>query len=280
MPFDLIYVDNGAHAAVRCVLETQARQREFTLLGDGTYLAPNVARNIGLRAARTEYVLFTDNDVIFGESWLARLVASADETGAALTAPLVCGEGPPFARVHCAGCEGRLIPGDGGNRYTERLIFAGERTAAVEGRLVRATAEVLEFHCLLARRALFERIGLLDEALLTGHEHVDLAWRTIAAGETLVFEPAARVSQLLPPPFPRDLRSLAFLRRRWNAKDNRSTFDHFRRKWNIAPDEPKLITSLNWHDDRPAIVFRYLRPAFWRNGVRRARREWTRLVRR
>ena len=53
--------------------------------------------------AETEYVVFVDNDVLYTEGWLDRLVACADETGAEVVAPLTCQGLPAHTEIHHAG---------------------------------------------------------------------------------------------------------------------------------------------------------------------------------
>ena len=63
-PFHLVYVDGGSPASIRRYLADEARARGFTLVRTDRYLAPNEARNLGLRHARTRYVVFIDNDAV------------------------------------------------------------------------------------------------------------------------------------------------------------------------------------------------------------------------
>ena len=55
-----------------------------------------------------------------------------------------------------------------------------------------------EFHCALVRRAVFDRIGPLDERILGAAEHIDLALHLRALGARGFFEPTAIVSYLPP----------------------------------------------------------------------------------
>src|SRR5262245_36224334 len=104
-PFDLVYVDGGSPRYVRNYLATAASERGFKLIRSETFLSPNQARNLGLRHARSRYVVFIDNDVVVSPGWLTPLVACAEETGAAIVGPLVCQGSPLHSIVHFAGGE-------------------------------------------------------------------------------------------------------------------------------------------------------------------------------
>jgi glycosyltransferase involved in cell wall biosynthesis len=69
-PFKLTYVDGNSPQPIRHYLETMAEKHDFQLLRTPYYLAPNHARNLGLKSVDTEYVVFLDNDVIVTPNWL------------------------------------------------------------------------------------------------------------------------------------------------------------------------------------------------------------------
>lgn len=106
---DVIYVDGKSPARVRDLLKREAMERGFRLIRSETYLTPNQARNMGVAAATTEYVVFADNDVLFSENWLPPLIACADEERAEVVAPLTCQGLPAHTEIHHAG--GDYAPG-------------------------------------------------------------------------------------------------------------------------------------------------------------------------
>jgi GT2 family glycosyltransferase len=272
LPFDLVYVDAGSPRAIRDLIAAQALRYGFRVLRYERFLGHNEARNLALGASRGEYLVLVDNDVVFGERWLERLVHCADETGAEAVGPLICQGNPPFKKVHLAGGEARIEDGPAGRRLHESMRFVGRPVADVAPRLVREPVSMLETHCMLLRRTLFDRLGPLDERFCGGQDHIDFSFSARAAGATLMFEPSSVVSQLLPAPFPRDLQSLPFFYTCWNRQRNRADFEYFRTKWKLAPDDPALVSALNFCNDRPDILFPYLRLHLLRYGLRKLRR--------
>jgi GT2 family glycosyltransferase len=272
VPFNLVYVDAGSPPAVRRTILAAAKRHGFEVLRRPRFLTPNEARNVALAHVATELVAFIDNDVIFAEGWLEALVACADETGAEIVGPLVCIGEPAFERVHVAGGMAHIEESAAGRTFHETHNFVDQQLADVAGQLMREATEMVEFHCMLVRRSVFARVGAFDERLRSASEHLDLCMLVRRSGGTVVFEPGAVVNQLLPRPFPRDLRSLPFFLQRWNPRHNASTIEHFRTKWNLQRGDRALAASLDWLDERRDLMFVKFQPARVRHGLRLARR--------
>ena len=242
-PFDLVYVDAGGPAALSDWLAEQAEARGFTHLRPGRMLTPNGARNAGVAEAKTPYVVFADNDVIFSPGWLKALCDCADETGADVVAPMTC-EGPELhAVIHQAGgkyAEDRhafFAAPPGARRIIDAMPLQGERLDALPA-FERSEIDACEFHCTLARRDLFDRIGPLDEAMLATKEHLDFCMSVHAAGGTIMFEPSSVVTYLFPTAkhamSPADF---PFFLVRWSNDWQRRSLDHFRDKWGVEEDD-------------------------------------------
>ena len=125
---------------------------------------------------------------------------------------------------------------------------------------------------MLVRRSVFDRLHGLDEELKSANEHLDICLLVRESGGTVMFEPGAAVNHLLPAPFPFDMQSWPFFHERWSRRNNYSTIEHFRAKWNLQPDDRVLESTYNWCNDRRDIIFRYLRPIVVRYGQRKLRR--------
>lgn len=235
-PFRLVYVDGGSPAAIRRYLSAEARARGFTLVRTKRYLVPNEARNIGLGHVRTRYVVFIDNDAVPAPGWLDHLVKCAEETGASLVGPLYCIGRPEKQIVHMAGGLTHIKVEEGQRRFFEEHRFSDRRLEEVRHDLRREPCELLEFHCMLARTEVFERLGPLDEQLLSLAEHNDLCLLVREHGGTVYFEPASVVTYITSGPF--RWSDYSFFLRRWSEAWNDASFDHFRRKWSLDDDEP------------------------------------------
>ncbi|MEM6445403.1 MAG: glycosyltransferase [Cyanobacteria bacterium P01_D01_bin.123] len=234
-PFELVYVDGGSPKSVHTYLERQARERGFQLIRSDRYLAPNQARNLGLKAVTTDYVVFIDNDVEVSPHWLTRLVECAVETQATVVTPLTCIGRPLHQTIHLAGGEARLVLQTQGDMFERRVhekhYFVNRAVADVRDRLVRRQCEFAEFHCMMVRRDMFDRIGQLDEKLLCTREHIDFCMNVTNAGGTIYCEPASVVTYVPELQFtPSDL---GFFLLRWSDEWERRSLKHFRKKWDL-----------------------------------------------
>jgi GT2 family glycosyltransferase len=260
-PFNLVYVDGGSPERTRRYLEAQAKTRGFRLIRSARYLAPTEARNLGLSEASGKYVVFIDNDVLVKAGWLEALVRCAHETGAWLVGPLYCLGEPAFTKIHMVGGTAHIELRDSGRSLAERHHLPGGRLEEVQPRLQRSQTELVEFHCLLARTEIFQRLGPLDARLLSDFEHIDLCLAVREAGGSIYIEPEALVNWVAPPPLAWS--DLPYFMLRWSDAWNRASLQHFRAKWHLTEKDP------NGHYE---FVTNYRRLALWplRRVIRKA----------
>ena len=103
--------------------------------------------------------------------------------------------------------------------------------------LERAETQVCEFHAVMARRALFDRIGPLDEGMLATKEHLDFCMSVVQAGGKIVFEPKSMLTYVFPNrhnPITRD--DMPYFLVRWSPEWQRRSIRHFEAKWGLKPD--------------------------------------------
>jgi GT2 family glycosyltransferase len=235
IPFKLIYVDGNSPAKIQQALREQAQAKNFQIIRTDYYLSPNQARNLGLAQVQTKYVVFIDNDVIVSPGWLNALVECAEETNATIVGPLMCQNEPLHEIVHFAGGESRIwTDNTGRRRLREKMYNQGKRVGEVRSQLQRTQTELAEFHCVLVRTAIFERIGFLDEAMLNTKEHLDLCMSVIQVGGTIYFEPASVVTYVPGPPI--EWTDLPFYMLRWSDAWTLASLHRLRDKWNLAED--------------------------------------------
>ncbi len=237
IPFSLVYVDGNSPSHIKRYLEEQAREKEFDLIRTEYYLSPNQARNLGLHQVNTEYVVFIDNDVIVTPGWLDNLLQCAQETQATVVCPLTCIGQPVGETIHLAGGEAHIVvetQENGGvkRKVHEKHYFVNRKVDEVRDQLHRQQCEFAEFHCMLVRTEIFNRIGLLDEGLLSTREHIDFCMTVTNAGGTFYCEPASVVSYV--PGLKFELPELAFFMVRWSNAWEIASLEHFAQKWNLT----------------------------------------------
>lgn len=236
-PFRLIYVDGGAPAPIRAYLERRIPEVGGRLIRREERLWPNAARNVALPHVDTPYVAFIDNDVEVTPGWLARLVAAAEETGAAIVGPLyLISDGVGEPRIHMAGGTLTRVESEAGVALHERHELINAPLAKSVG-LTRRPCDFVEYHCMLARTD-FVRAHGLSESIVCVHEHIDIALEAKRAGLPVIFEPSAVVNQHAFAPFV--LSDLAFHRWRWHRDAAEASLTAFCRKWNAIDDDEAM----------------------------------------
>ncbi|NJR62087.1 MAG: glycosyltransferase [Cyanobacteria bacterium CRU_2_1] len=263
-PFNLVYVDNNSPSKLRDYLNEQAQNKGFKLIRSKHFLSPNQARNVGLSHVHSKYVVFVDNDVIFAPGWLQALVNCAEETGTSVVGSLVCQYQPVHEIVHCAGGEymspeevAKFVKGEptvssgqkGKWQIHEKTYFQNRKVTEVRDRLKRQPTGFVEFHSMLVRTELFEKIGVLDEGFSCTKEYLDFCMTVAQAGGIIYLEPASVVTFLTHPPAP-SLRwsDLPYFMMRWSDAWERESLLHFQKKWDLVESKYfiKRFKKLGW----------------------------------
>ncbi len=169
---EVILVDNGSGP------ETAAYLRERAGTGPGVRLIVNVnnrgfsaGNNQGLAIARGEYVMLLNNDTVVTEGWLTRMLAVFERH------PATGIVGPVSNRV--AGPQ--LVTPVGYTDLEGLATFAAEWSATHAERSEKLS-RVIGF-CLLASRAVIDRVGGLDDRFGSGNfEDDDFCLRAGVAG--------------------------------------------------------------------------------------------------
>jgi len=235
IPFELVYVDGNSPKDVQRYLQTQAQSRQFSLIQTHYYLYPNQARNLGLAQVKTKYVVFVDNDVVVSPGWLEALLECAEETEASVVGPLMCQHEPLHEEIHFAGGESHIFMDvNNRRRLREKMYKQGHQVHELRDTLKRHQTELAEFHCVLCRMEIFNRLGSLDEKMLNTKEHLDFCMSVCEAGGTVYFEPASLVTYVPGPPL--KWSDLHYYMLRWSNAWTLNSLHHFRDKWNLAED--------------------------------------------
>lgn len=171
-----ILVDNGSSdGSLAFVREHHPRWRILEL---GANLGPAAARNAGLRAAKTPFVLALDNDVVVEPGTLERLVTVLEQRpDVALAQPRGVFDGEP-GRVHYDGGAFHYV-----GLYALRNFYTPLSEARGQG--VVEVGGVISLALLVDRAALLA-LGGYDERMFILFEDLDLSYRLRLAGWKLV----------------------------------------------------------------------------------------------
>jgi GT2 family glycosyltransferase len=242
--FELLVVDGNSPAPIAEKFQVLSDQHNFRLLRSDTFLTPNQARNLGWKHAVTKYVVFVDNDLIVTQGWLTALIDRAEESGAWAVSPLYL-EGPiKSGTVHMAGGEAS-IEERAGKRYCHSEHFHSKAELANIKSIIQAgPTKLVEFHCALLRNDLLEKIGPLDENLMSMCEHLDFCLQVTAAGGSLWLEPESIVSYDISTRF--EHYDQSYFETRWSEAWTEKTLTHFSQKWQLAEDDAYLSRARDW----------------------------------
>jgi GT2 family glycosyltransferase len=239
LPFKLVYVDGGSPARVKRYLETQARERGFQLIRTDHYLAPNEARNLGLRSVDTRFVVFLDNDVLVSPGWLEALVRCAeDHADAWVVGSVYCIDAP----------QGEIPHRVGGN-------VAGRQSSEPHSMPQQGPCEFVEFRGMLVCTEVFQWFGALDESLLSGREHIDFCMRVREVGGSIYVEPHSVVTV---PTRPLTWSDLPYFLLRYSDEWCRRTLHRFRYKWELHDHDPDLVAQREWFERHRRRAFKQL----------------------
>ncbi|MGL5807612.1 MAG: glycosyltransferase family 2 protein [Xenococcaceae cyanobacterium] len=234
-PFSLVYIDGNSPIETKQYLERQALEKDFTLIRSDRYLSPNQARNISLEYVHSKYVVFVDNDIVTTPGWLEKLVNCAEHTDATVVCPLTCIGQPLHETIHLAGGEASIIVETTENEVVrkvhEKHYFVNRPVAEVSEQLRRRQCEFAEFHCMLVRRDIFEKIGLLDGKLLSTREHIDFCLNVTQSGGKIYCEPDSVVTYVTGK---LEWSDLPFFFLRWSDEWELESLAHFKQKWDLT----------------------------------------------
>jgi len=181
-----LVVDNGSTDGSAAALAAEFPDVELLALPENLRFAGG--NNHGIRhalATGADAIMLLNNDTRVDPGLLERLLLALEQDpGAAAAAPLIY-FGAPSQRIWYAGGIVRPALGWVAHRGLRTLDRGQYRAVEPTGYLTGC--------CLLARRAAWERVGLLDERYFIYAEDADWSLRVRAQGDRLLFVPSARV---------------------------------------------------------------------------------------
>jgi GT2 family glycosyltransferase len=144
--------------------------------------------NQGIRAALAsgcEYVLLINNDVVFGPDLLRSLLSGLISQSCDLATPLIYFHEPPTS-IWAAGGEFQPLLGYRVNHHGANEIDVGQYDHPRK-------IQYAPTCCVLIRREVFERIGLMDERYFVYSDDVDFMYRALLAGLSMFLIPEAKL---------------------------------------------------------------------------------------
>lgn len=247
VPHQLLILDTDSPAPVAEYLRKRAASlANAELLRFDFAMTPNELRNEAIRRLETPYVVFVDNDAIVTEGWLEPLLRAAREHDAWVVGPTMLIGEPEAGKIHLAGGDCEIVEREGRRRYSYLQQHFCDRTLAeVGGELRKGPCTCIEFHCMLAAKRAFDRLGLLDEGFMSFVECDAFCLDVVAAGGTIYYEPESVVTYV-PPRERLSGQDLAYFLLRWSDEWNERSLETFLAKYDLDPADPWAEHARSW----------------------------------
>lgn len=247
VPHELLILDADSPPEIRAYLEQVAdgepnrRHIRFDYI-----LTPNELRNEAVRLVETPYIAFVDNDAVVTEGWLTSLLRTARDTDAWIVGPTQLIGSLDKGIIHLAGGDCQVSEKDGKRIYSYlHQRFCGKSLHEVRDRLSTDPCTAIEFHCMLVRREVFDRVGLLDENLMSFAECDDFCMKVVNAGGKIYHEQKSIVTYI-PPGGKIPIADLKYFLLRWSDQWNNKSLESFVENWNLSPDQPWVNHARSW----------------------------------
>lgn len=234
--FKMIVMEGNAPEPIRAQLrKTAEAQPTCTIVWSDKWLYPHEAVNQAMPMIDTEYVVFIDNDVEVLEGWLEEMVKAADAEKVNCVHPIYLttrAHATP-RKIHIA--EGKMVREKRNGKWfiDTHATYSGVKLEDYPHSAPR-TSEFFEWHCVLFRNSMIQKIGPLDD--LTIGEHMDYSLRLEKAGERILLVPKAVVAY----DYERiwKLRGLDrdYLLFRWDVARAGKSLDRIAEKWNLVDE--------------------------------------------
>jgi hypothetical protein len=184
--FILYAVDNASRDHTLAHLEDWSDAR-LRVIPNAVNLGVAEGNNQGTRAALADdcdYVLYLNNDVEFEPDTFATLVSELNALDCDLLAPKILFE--DGIHIWSAGGSFNAIKGYLGSHIGEGEIDCGQFNTPKRIRNAPTC-------CLLSRRTVFDRIGMMDAKYFVYHDDADFLFRAWRAGLKMFYTPRARI---------------------------------------------------------------------------------------
>jgi len=234
--FKMIVMEGGSPEPIRRRLRAlQGARPNLTIAWSDQWRYPHEFVNQAIPMIDTEYAVFIDNDVEVMEGWLEALVACADDERAGCVHPiyLTTKLTAPIRKIHVA--EGTMVREQRNGRWFIDTVatYSGKPLEDYPDQR-RKRSGFFEWHCVLFRKSLLEKIGPLDDLNIA--EHVDYTLRIEQAGGQVLLEPKAVVAYDYERIFELKGPHRRYLLYRWNLEKSDASLNRLQAKWNLHPD--------------------------------------------
>ncbi len=211
----VVFVDGASAPKFQAALREFAQRRpNFEVARREHYLRQHTAFNIDYRLAKTPYIAFVDNDVLFPRNWLGALVETAEKTGAGLVGALYLEQMGKQTLIHMARGILEAARRPGGLVFSSKQVLPHAPVDKAKNLPEVEDTDLIEYHTFLARKSFLDEVGGFDEGHRSARNYEDICLCAKALGRRVVLNRGVKINYLMPPPITKEDRE--FYRVRWS----------------------------------------------------------------
>lgn len=250
--FDLVVVDGNLPESIYAQVKELEKKHGFKFIHKPYTLTPNEGRNLGLPHIDAPYTVLLDNDCCVMDGWIDPLIKASEDFDAWLVSPTVLEDDPSKGIIHWAGGDSGFMTPEGKRHYHFVPLHSLEKLSDVGDQLQRGPTSMIEFHCMLTKSDVYDKIGPFDEKITAFFDHDDITHLTLQAGGQVIYEPASVVSYRNPSNEAGVLQpiDLPYFYLRWGQDWADASVDHVAEKWKLEADDPWPIHAKYWCNQR------------------------------
>jgi len=190
------------------------------IVSDSPY--PSVSMNNVIPSISTIYTVFLDNNILFSEFWLEKLIECMEVNNAGIVGPVYLWN---TDKIHMFGGDANITD----NNFSEKHYLVNEKKNIIDT-LKPRKCDYVEFHCLMIRTDLLNTHAL-DPKLLTIHQHIDLSFTVKKLGYDTYTTPYSIITyenNLILEDYEHE-----FFNIRWNYDTVEKDIEYFSNKWKL-----------------------------------------------
>jgi GT2 family glycosyltransferase len=170
----------------------------------------------------TKYTIFLDNNILFSQFWLEKLIECMEIYKAGIVGPTYLWN---KNKIHMFGGDSNIT----NKNFSERHYLVNEDEKILQ-KLKPRKCNFVEYHCLMIRTDLLKQ-NVLDPSLLIIHQHIDLSFAVKKLGYDTYVTPYSVITyanEFTIEDYEKD-----FFKIRWNNDIVEKDIDYFCKKWNL-----------------------------------------------
>ena len=191
------------------------------IISDSPY--PSISMYNVIPQIDTIYTIFLDNNILFTQLWLEKLIECMEFNNAGIVGPVYLWK---KNKIHMYGGDTNIT----NNNFSERHYMV-DQDKNIVNTLKPRKCNFVEYHCLMIRTDLLKINNVLDPSLLIVHQHIDLSFTVKELGYDTYVTPYSvitYVNDVKIEDYEKD-----FFKTRWNYDIVEKDIDYFCKKWKL-----------------------------------------------